>query len=384
LATVGEVAAVCDRLWPPARAEAWDNVGLLLGTRGAPVRRCLCALDADAATVEAAVAAGAEMVVSHHPAFLQPLRRLTDDGPVGAALLQAARRGIALYAAHTNFDVAPGGVNAALAAALGLDATVPLRVSGREALYKLVVFVPAGYEERILAALAEAGAGRIGKYSHCSFGAPGVGTFRPLPGAQPFVGQVGSLERQDEIRLEVLVPEGRRRSAVEAMLRAHPYEEVAYDLYRLENEGPAWGLGLVGELPTALTLEAFAAEVARRLQAPATRFVGPPGRCIRRVAVCGGAGAGAAAGCVEAALRAGADVLVTADVRYHEAREAEARGLALVDPGHQATEAPAVPAMAEALRPALREAGLEVEVVVAPPRDDVWRSAGAAAGGRVP
>lgn len=372
MATVAEVALVCDRLWPTAWAESWDNVGLLLGVRGDMVGRCYCALDADATSVDAARLAGAQMLITHHPLPFRPLRRLTDADPAGSAALIALRQGLAVYAAHTNFDVHPAGVNAALAAALGLRAPTLLQVTGREALLKLVVFVPVGAEDTVLQALFEAGAGHLGRYSDCSFGAPGTGTFRPLPGARPFVGQIGALRRQDEVRLEVLVPAERSQAAIEAMLSAHPYEDVAFDLIRLENPGPPRGLGMVGEVAAGpVGLSAFAATVARRLNAPATRFVGEPGRALRRVAVCGGAGIGA--GCVASALAAGADVLVTADVRYHEAREGEALGLALIDPGHQASEAPAVPAMAEMLRAALAAAELDVEVVVEQGRGDVWR-----------
>jgi hypothetical protein len=260
-------------------------------------------------------------------------------------------------------------VNAALAAALGLSGAIPLRETGRQVLYKLVTFVPQGAEDTVREALSHAGAGKLGNYSHCSFSVTGTGTFRPLPGANPFVGEIGAIERPTEVRLEMLVPEERRAAVVAALLTAHPYEEVAYDLLRLENTGAVRGLGMVAALPRTQRLGAFAQHVARRLGAPATRFVGDPDRVVRRVAICGGAGAEL----VEDALTASADALVTADVRYHEARAAEARGLALVDPGHQATEAPVVPAMAEALRGALAAARLDVAVSVEPVRKDVWR-----------
>jgi len=376
MATVGELAAVLDRLWPVAWAEPWDNVGLLVGDHADSVQRCLCALDADTTTVADAVAAGAQMLLTHHPLPFRPLRRLTAEDPTGRGLLLAARSRVAIYAAHTNFDVHPEGVNRALADALGLRAAVPLRITGREALYKLVVFVPAGHEDAVRDALADAGAGHLGRYSHCTFAAPGTGTFRPLSGARPFVGHVGTTTRQSELRLEALVTERCRGDAVQAMLRAHPYEEVAYDLVRLENDGPARGLGLVGDLARARRLSTLAAFVGRRLRAPATRLVGDPARIVRRVAVCGGAGAELAA----PARAAGAEVLITADVRYHEAREAEASGLALIDPGHQATEAPAVPVLAAGLQRAAAAAGCPVEVLVQPPRQDVWRAVGGRGG----
>lgn len=370
MVSVGDVATLLDRLWPPAWAESWDNVGLLLGDRADPVVRCLCVLDADAPSIEAAAEAGAGLLISHHPLPFRPLRRVLAEDPAGRAVLLAARRGVAIYAAHTNCDVHPDGVSHALAAALGLRDPALLRETARETLFKLVVFTPADHEEALLQALAAAGAGHLGRYSHASFAAPGTGTFLPLPGARPFAGRVGTLQRQSEVRLEVLVPERFREAALAAMRRVHPYEEIAHDLLRLENPGPARGFGVVGDLPRGARLAAFAATLARRLAAPATRYVGDPERIVRRVAVCGGAGMDFAG----AALKAGADVFVTADIRYHEARDAEAGGLALVDPGHQATEAVAVPVMADALEAALREAGHAVEVVRSPARADVWRS----------
>ncbi len=375
---VGDLARWLDILCPPAWAASWDNVGLLVGDPASEVRRCFCALDADARAVCLAADAGAEVLVAHHPAPFRPLRRLTASDPAAVAVWDAARRGIAIYAAHTNFDVHPDGVNRALSSALGLRETKPLRVVGRDPLYKLVVYVPAGHEDPLREALGRAGAGHAGRYSDCSFAVRGEGRFRPLPGAQPFAGRVGDWHRQDEWRLEVLVPEGARDAVLAAMRSAHPYEEVAYDLLRLENPGPARCLGLVGVPARPTRLDRFATGVAKRLRAPAVRFVGAPERLVRRVAVCGGSGADLAA----EALAAEADVLVTADVRYHEARDAEASGLALVDPGHQATEAPAVPLLAELVRRAAAAGGFPLEVLMEPPRADLWRVPPSARGTR--
>lgn len=379
VARLGEIARCLDDWCPPSWAEEWDQVGLLLGDPASDVRRCLCALDADERTVARAAEAGAQLLVTHHPLPFRPVRRLVADaGPTPRALLLAARSGVALYAAHTNLDVHPDGVNAALAAALGLRGAEPLRVTGRETLYKLVAFVPVGHEEHILQALAEAGAGQLGRYSHCSFAARGQGTFLPLPGARPFVGRVGALHRQEESRLEVLLPASRRDAAIAALLRAHPYEQPAYDVLRLENEGPPRALGRIGELRRPLRLDGFARAVAARLRAPATRYAGDPARRVHRVAVCGGAGAALAA----EARRAGAEVLVTADVRYHQACEAEADGLAVIDPGHRATEAPVVPVLAEAVRRLALEAGLPIEVEAVDVQGDLWRAVSGATRGR--
>lgn len=367
--TVADCAALCDRLWPKDRAESWDNVGLLAGDPAALVCRCLCALDADQVSVAAAVAADAQLLIAHHPLPFRPLSRLVATEPAQAALLAAARAGVAVYAAHTNFDVHPAGTSRALADVLGLQGPQVLRVSGREALYKLVVIVPQDHATDLRRALDRAGAGRLGRYSACSFATAGTGRFRPEAGAHPAIGQPGELAEVAEERLEVLVPAASREAIVAAMRAVHPYEEPAYDLVQLDNGGPAYGLGMVGMFVRPMALAAFSAFVAGRLQAPATRFVGEGGRVVHRVAVCGGAGMV----CAADALAADADVLVTADIRYHEARDAEARGLALVDPGHQATEVPGVAALADQLRAATRNMGWDVEVRVEPPRAEVWQ-----------
>jgi dinuclear metal center YbgI/SA1388 family protein len=368
--TVAQLAEALDRACPLGWAEPWDRVGLLLGDPERQVERVLVALDADGEAVRAAQEAGAGMLLAHHPLFLRPLERLVASDPTARAVAEALAHGLAVYAAHTNFDVHPEGVGAALADALGLAERVPLRVVGRTPLYQLVVFVPWEHAEALLQALGEAGAGRLGRYRDAAFVSGGEGRWRPLPGARPFRGEVGVLERAPEARVEVVVPESAREAVLEAMRRAHPYEEIAYALVRLDDPAVPRALGLVGSLGEAIRLDRFAAWVARRLGAPATRFVGPPDRPVRRIAVVGGSGADA----IDRAREAGADVLVTADVRYHQARRAEALGLALVDPGHQATEAPAVPRLAALARAAWAPLG-PVDVVVAPPRPDVWRAA---------
>jgi dinuclear metal center YbgI/SA1388 family protein len=360
---VRDVTAVVAELSPAGWAADWDNVGLLVGSPDAPARRCLVALDCDGGTLALAERLGADLIVCHHPVVFRPLRRLDP----GNAAVRAARLGIAVYAAHTNLDVAPGGVSDVLAGLLGVENAEPLQVTGREALFKLVTFVPGGQVEAVAAALADAGAGRMGNYDSCSFRSEGTGTFRPLPGASPFLGRVGELERVDEVRLEALVPEGARDAAVSALLRAHPYEEVAYDVIPLANAGAARGFGRIGSLRDALPLARFARLVGERLGcSPVLRWAGEPRKPVRRVAVCGGAGADL----IGDALAAGADALVTGDVKYHEARRAEEAGLGVVDAGHFATEAPAVAALAARLRERL---GDGIDVAEDPRAADVWR-----------
>jgi len=333
LARVQDLLGVLHGLFPPELAEDWDNVGLQVGDSGAVVERLLVALDPDCAAVTAAAERGAQLLVTHHPLLFKPLRRLTPDDPVGRAVWQAVRGGVAIVAAHTNADVAAAGLNHWLAARLQLTGAEPLQPADGQ-LYKLVVFVPATHGELVAEALFAGGAGQIGAYDQCSFQSSGIGTFRPGPGTTPYLGECGRREQVEEVRLETVVPRRRLNRVLERLMRAHPYEEVAYDLIPLANALPAAGLGRIGRLAGPLSLADFAEQIKAGLGCATLRLVGDPGRLVAKVAVCGGSGAGL----IQEAQRRGADVLVTGDIKYHEARQAEELGLALIDAGHFATE----------------------------------------------
>lgn len=360
MTTVGTIAAYIEELAPLYWAESWDNVGLQVGDPAAAVQRVLVALELTDPVLEEAEQLGCDLVVVHHPPIFRPLRALRFDNRPARRLLRLIRGGMALYAAHTNLDQAPGMTNDTLAAAAGLTEFEVLKQAGEERYVKLVVFVPRGHEDAVRDALAGAGAGHIGKYSHCTFQAPGTGTFLPLEGTNPFIGQRGQLERVEELRLETIVPESAVEHAVRAMIDAHPYEEVAYDLYPLANPGRVRGHGRIGRLAQPLRLSQLAARLKASLRTPAVRIVGEPDREIANVAV----GAGAGADLIRPAASRGADVLVTGDVKYHEAQDALDLGLAIIDVGHYASEAGAVGALADYLRERLAADGHSAEVVV--------------------
>ena len=334
---VQDLLGLLHGLYPPELAEEWDNVGLQVGDPAAPVERVLVALDPGLAAVAAASRQGAQLLVTHHPLLFKPLRRLTTDDPVGRVVWQAVRDGVAIVSAHTNLDVAAEGLNRWLAEQLELIAAEPLQATAGQ-LLKLVVFVPVAHAEAVAEALFAAGAGQIGGYDQCSFRTTGLGTFRPGPGTTPFLGETGRLERVEETRLETIVPQRRLGRVLERLIKAHPYEEVAYDLVPLANVLPDTGLGRIGRLAEALPLAALAERVKVALDCQSVRLVGTPERVVGKVAVCGGSGAGL----IQEARRRGADVLVTGDVKYHEARLAEDLELALLDAGHFATERLAV------------------------------------------
>lgn len=349
---VRDVLAALNTIAPPHLALEGDPTGLLVGDPDASVTGLVAALDVTASVVKAAQEAGAEMIVAHHPLIYHPLKAVRADDPhPGSVVLACARAGIAVACAHTNWDVASGGVNDVLAGLLGIEAPKPLRVTYRESLVKVSVFVPSAWRVAVMNAMAAAGAGAIGDYDRCAFWASGTGTFRPLPGADPFLGAVGRPEFVAEDRLEMIAPEGRWRAVVAAMKAVHPYEEVAYEVYPLKNTTAEYGLGRVGNLGESLTPAAFLARTRAVLDFPEVRMVGPTDRLVRRVAVCGGAGAGL----MREALATGADALVTSDIRHHEFVDASERGFLLLDAGHAATETPGARALGDRLRDALPE-----------------------------
>ena len=355
---VSDIVGITNKIAPCQYAEAWDNVGLQLGDPAAQVSRIMVALDPGSPAIEAAIEARCHLLVTHHPFIFTPMKKISSADETGRLAIRALKNDLAVLSLHTNYDIAQGGVNDLLAERLGVQGTLPLRITGAEELLKLVVFVPKGFEARLLQALSPFQV-RIGNYRDCSFQGDGVGRFTPDSGAQPFVGSAGKPQEQQESRLELLLCKERLAGAVAALKVAHPYEEPAFDLYPVLNQGVIRGLGRIGVLAEATTAGDFALQVKKMLDASGVRLVGEAGRRVKKVALCGGSGASL----LHEAARKGADLLVTADVKYHEAREAEALGIAVLDAGHFATELPMVRGLADALVRVLEVRKFETEVV---------------------
>ena len=349
--TVADVLASLDAWAPPGSKADFDRVGLQVGDPDAPVDRVLTALDLTPAVIDEAAETGAGLIVTHHPLLFQPVGRVTTRDPVGALVWRLARAGLSYAAVHTNLDAARGGVSFALAEQLGVrepEILAPLDGVMR----KLVVTVPEADAEAVRGALAEAGAGEIGDYAACSFSVDGTGRFRPEEGARPAVGSVGEGEAVDEVRIEAVVPSWAVTGARRAVTAAHPYETPALDVYPLDGTASRHGYGVVGRLDAPETLATFLGRVRDALGAGALRYVGEDRQTVARVAVCGGSGMSF----LPAALAAGADAFVTADVTYHRFFEALAPDgtprIALVDAGHYETEAITERLLAEHLRAA--------------------------------
>ncbi len=376
MTTVRDILAAVDGLAPFRLAEAWDNVGLLLGDSGAEVRRVLVALDVTEAVCDEAHATGADAVLAHHPLIFQPVDRLTAGTVPGRLALRLARAGRAVIAAHTNLDAAAGGLCDCLAEIIGLTQTEPLDPAPSLRRYKVVVYAPEDALEAVAAAAFAAGAGRVGDYTEVAFEAAGTGRFRPGQGARPAEGEVGKANRVAERRLETVAGEADLGAVLAAVVRAHPYEEPVVDCYRLDvasvgsppgqGGGAGAGLGRVGPIKHSRTLGDLADKTREALGCESIRLAGDPAAPIERAAVLTGSGGGMG----QALRRAGADAYVTGEMKYHDLSALAADGIGVILGGHWRTERAALAAWT----PRLAEA-VDVEVRLAERERDpaVWR-----------
>jgi dinuclear metal center YbgI/SA1388 family protein len=340
LARVAQIAEAIERIAPLSLAEEWDNCGLQVGDPEAQTNRVLVALTPLPEVFEEAEEKVVDFLLFHHPLIFEPLEAIVTSAYPGGLLARAISNGLAVYAAHTSYDAAPAGVSVALARALGLRG--PLRVlSPRGALRKLVVFAPEENVDAVASALAGAGAGVIGDYTECTFRMRGSGTFRGGDEANPYLGEKGRLEEVEEVRIETVVPAYAAGHAVEAATAAHPYEEVAVDVYPVEGSPEGCGYGRLGTLPERLTTEELREHVSGSLSFP-SRLVADQGRQIETVAVLGGSGGSF----IRDAAASGAHAYITGDVDYHDALLGQSLGLTVIDAGHAATELPSLEPLA--------------------------------------
>ena len=317
---------------PPAYQEEYDNSGLITGNSQWPVTGILTTLDCTENVIEEAMASRCNLIVAHHPIVFRGLKRLTGRNYVERAVIRAIKNDIAIYALHTNLDHVRTGVNHEIANRLGLvNARVLAPRPGT--LAKLVTFVPRTHEGPVVDALHQAGAGQIGNYEYCSFRVAGQGYFRPNENANPHLGQRGELEQVDEIRIEIVFPRQNKDNVLAALRSSHPYEEVAYYYQLIDNGNPDVGAGLVGELPQPLEPKQFLTSLKNNMKTPVIRYTAPPPKAIERVAVCGGAGSFL----LPRAIAEGAQVLVTADFKYHEFFDSEQK-IMIADIGHYESE----------------------------------------------
>lgn len=330
--TIHEVIDILERFAPVRYQESYDNSGLLLGNRNSPVKGVLLTLDVTEKVVDEAIMLGANLIIAHHPLIFTGLKSVTGKNSTEKIVIRCIKNDIAVYAAHTNIDNNFRGVSYKMAEKLSLKDVQPL-VTYSGQLLKLVTFIPESHADQVRKAIFDAGAGTIGNYDSCSFNITGEGTFRAMEGAKPFVGQINELHKEREIRFETIFPQHLEDQIVRAMLKSHPYEEVAYDIYPLTNENPLTGAGAVGTLENEEQEQSFLLKVKDVFGCQVIRHTDFLNKPVKKVAVCGGSGYIF----LKNAIKSHADVFITADLKYHQFSEAEDKIL-LADIGHYESE----------------------------------------------
>jgi dinuclear metal center YbgI/SA1388 family protein len=321
-----------EELAPLKYAEEWDNPGLLAGRAEKEVHKIMVALDASEDVIDQAVEENVDMLITHHPMIFKPLKKISTQDFIGKKLVKLIQSDISYYAMHTNFDCAVMAEEAGKR--LGLKNRRVLSPVYEEKLFKIAVFVPLEQADKVRAAMTREGAGFIGNYSDCTFNTEGMGTFFPQEGTHPFLGNRGELTRVREIKIETIIEEARKKAVIDAMLKAHPYEEPAYDVYPLASSMPGVGIGCFGYLSQYISAANLAARVKEAFQVPFVTYTGNPEDKIASVAICPGSGKSV----IRDALACKADVLITGDMDHHNALDAKEQGLFLMDAGHFGTE----------------------------------------------
>jgi dinuclear metal center YbgI/SA1388 family protein len=329
---INEILKEIERIAPLPLQEGFDNAGVQAGDVNREATGALLCLDVTEAVVDEAIAKGCNLIVSHHPLAFKPFKSLTGKTYIERCLIKACKHDLVIYAAHTNLDNAPGGVNYRLAELMGLR-QVRILSPQKNALLKLVVFVPEAHAESVRNALFEAGAGHIGNYDSCSFNLTGEGTFRAGENTRPFCGEMGKLHYEKEIRIETILPAFRKNTVLRALLSVHPYEEPAFDFYPLSNTWDAAGSGVIGELPEKEDSHAFLLRIKKLFRADSVKYSDFPEKTVCKVAVCGGSGAFL----IPEAIASGADVFVTGEAKYNDFYDVENK-LLLAVIGHYETE----------------------------------------------
>lgn len=335
--SVKEIIESLEEWAPLTYTLADDNPGLQVGRADKKSKKVLVCLTLTRPIIEYSIKNKIDFIITHHPLIYKPLKTLNYEQYPANLIMELIKNDIVCYSIHTNLDVAHNGVSYAVARKLGLRELKRLLPVENSKLFKLVTFVPPNYLDKVRTAVCEEGAGIIGEYSFCSFSTPGIGTFLPSDKASPFSGTVGKVNKENEERFEVLVPADRLSRVIDALLEAHPYEEVAYDIYLLHNKNNKISLGVKGILEEPIPLKDFSKVVKEKLSVSQLRVVGNPNKLIKTVGIIGGSGSSEFN-----KVKGIVDILITGDMKYHQALEAEELNFAIIDAGHFYTEYPIV------------------------------------------
>ena len=354
-----KIVKILEKIAPRSLAESWDNVGLMVGSNHKMVQNILLALELSESVIEESIEKNIDLIIVHHPLIFKPLRKITDEDPIEKMVMTLIKNDINLYVSHTNLDAAQEGTSAYLSNLIGLNDLEVLEVSSEEILYKVQVFVPESSELEVKKAMTENGAGSIGPYKGCSFISKGLGEFVPLEGSNPHIGQINALTQAKEVKIETLVSEDNLKQLIAAMLDSHPYEVPAYDVIKLENKGYKKGIGRVGNLEAVVSLEDFADYVKKQLKADSVKIIGKKDAKIKSVSVVTGAGSDY----IKSASKK-SDLLITGDIKYHQAQEALQLGLSIIDGGHYETEVIYLNFFQELLQRKFEEKSYDVRVMV--------------------
>lgn len=345
---VKDIVNTMEHFAPAHLKEDWDNVGLQLGNPQAEVNRVMLALTPSEEVIQEAIEKQVDLLVTHHPFIFKGVKTLSTDTVIGAVARQCFQHDLALFCAHTNLDVTKGGVNDVLAERLGLLKIEDFVTTQEVYKKKLVVYVPVSHVEAVKEALFKVKAGNQGAYEACSWQTVGIGQFKPLEEANPYLGKKNELEQVEEVRLEVLVDADKLAITIEALLKAHPYEEVAYDVFDTLSQKQRESIGRIGYLKEPMILRSWLKQVKEALGCEVLTYTGDEEKIIQSLALCGGS----AASYLKDAAKCGVDAYITGDVKYHDGQLAEELGVSLIDVGHFAGEQPVLTKLQEVLKQA--------------------------------
>ena len=329
---LSEIISVIESFAPLAYQENYDNAGLIIGDSSREIKKALITIDVTEEIIDEAVNVGAELIISHHPVIFNEIKKITGDTYPEKIIIKAVKKDLAIYSAHTNLDNIKEGVNLKICEKLGLSRPrVLCPVKGE--LRKLVTFVPLDHADNVRSAIFNAGAGQIGEYDQCSYNLEGIGTFKGSEGTNPYTGEKGTLHFEKEIRIETIFPRVIQSKVISALLTAHPYEEVAYDIYPLENYYDKVGKGMIGELEKETDESTFLKKIKSVFKTKVIKHTKLRNKNIKKVAVCGGSGSNL----IKSAVKAGADIFITGDIKYHQFFETSGN-IIIADIGHYESE----------------------------------------------
>jgi dinuclear metal center YbgI/SA1388 family protein len=340
---IKDITTFLEKLAPLEYSLDWDNCGLQVGNLKNSLDKIGIALTPTVEIIEKAIENNCNLLITHHPLIFKPIKSIDINTPIGKMINLALKKDLCIYTLHTNFDSASTGLNYNIAKGLGLDNIEVLSITGSLDNYKLVTFIPEEYTLRVVNALSEAGAGNIGKFSHRSYITAGIATYSD---SNNHLINLDELDKESEDRLEITVPKNKLNNVINVLKENHPYEDVLFDIYKIEDKSQSYGIGTIGTFYTPFRLIEVINMLKRNLNIPNLSFVGNPDKLIERVAICTGSGASL----MKDAKRNNADLFITGDIKYHDAIDAKEIDLALIDATHYFTEIIAVPFLSKYLK----------------------------------